>query len=75
MAAMIDIDAVKHDDNALTDGPCIALYVGTAGNVSVTTVDRETITIYNAYRFVPFLKPVTHVRTTGTTATQIVGYV
>ncbi|MCP5005371.1 MAG: hypothetical protein GY941_15760 [Planctomycetes bacterium] len=75
MAGLIDIDAVKSDTAALTDGPCIGFWVGTVGDMTVITIDRETVTLSNCYRFVPMSKPVTHVKSTGTTATQIVGYV
>ena len=46
-----------------------ALYVGTAGNVAVTTVDGDTVTFTAASGFLPVC--VSHVLSTGTTATDI----
>ena len=60
-----------HDTNALTDGICKALYVGVSGDVSVIMAQGTTVTFKNVPVGV-FPLRVTHVRSTATTATEII---
>ena len=62
-----------HNSNPLPGGACKALYIGTGGDVKLAAVDDDTDTTFKnvpngAYLMVRAL----HVRTTGTTAADIV---
>lgn len=58
-----------HDTNDL-DHVSRALWIGTAGNVSVVTKNGSTVTFPNASGWMPIRA--SRVRATGTTATDIV---
>ena len=59
-----------HDTNALTH-PTRAIYVGTIGNVKLTTVDGDTVTFVNVSGILPVRAKILFA--TLTTATNIVG--
>lgn len=66
-----DAKAVTPSSSALPDGSCRALYVGTAGDVEVTTVDGTTITFSDVTSGVLPIS-VSHVLASSTTATNII---
>ncbi len=72
MATLLTV--TPHDTTELST-PCIGLYVGGIGDVTVITVDNETVTFVQVLRSVFFRRPITHVKSTGTDATSIVGIV
>lgn len=63
--------ANHHDTNLLTNGDCRALWVGGAGNVKITTLGGNdvTITAAQAGQLIPI--GARRVFSTGTTATSI----
>lgn len=62
-------DATPNDTVDLAN-PCRALYVGTVGDVKLTTVDGTVITLRNVSGLLPVR--VARIWATGTTATNIV---
>jgi hypothetical protein len=66
----VDAKAVTPSDSTdLSNGTCQALWVGTAGNVSVITAAGTTVTITGASGLVPL--QCSRVRSTSTTASTI----
>lgn len=63
-------DEVAPNDSADLSNFSRALYIGTAGNVRVTTVDGDTVTLTGASGFLPIC--VKKVFATSTTAAGIV---
>lgn len=63
-------EAVTPNDNADLPNFSRFLYVGVAGNLRVTTVGGDTVTLVGVSGFVPFM--VSRVHATGTTADSIV---
>jgi hypothetical protein len=61
-----------HDSNALVGGATRAVYVGGAGNLSVIMEGGETVTLVGVVAGSTLPICVTHVRSTNTTATNIV---
>jgi hypothetical protein len=65
------VAVTPNDATALVNGPTKGLYVGGAGNVAVTTAEGNAVT-FNALQVgVVHNLSVTHVKLTGTTATNI----
>ena len=65
--------AITPSDSVPILGGTRALYVGVGGNVSVISAAGETVTLANVATGTILPIRVTHVRSTGTTATNIVG--
>ncbi len=59
-----------HDSNTIA--ACRALYVGGAGNIAVVTVDGNAVTFVGAVAGSTIPVQVSAVKSTGTTATNIV---
>lgn len=71
-ATAVDAQAVTPSDSAtLTNGACLALYIGVAGNVALVTSQGTTVTFVglNAGSILPVRT--NKVLATGTTATSI----
>ncbi len=60
------------DGTDLPDGPCLALYVGGAGNISLVTTGGTTLTLTGLLVGHVYRVAATRVRSTSTTATNIV---
>jgi hypothetical protein len=67
------LEAEKHDTNALTNGAVDAFEVAGDGNVAVTTAAGNDRTLAVAAGRIYPLR-ITHLKTTGTTATGVIGY-
>lgn len=67
------IAVTPHDTNPLANGTTNMLFVGGAGNITVRMVDMSTDTVFTGVAAGTLLPiAVTHVRATGTTATNMV---
>ena len=62
------VAVTPHDDNAVSAD---ALYIGVTGDVTVRPRDRSADVTFKAHPVGYLLLQVTHVRATGTTATNI----
>ena len=60
------------DDNDLTNGACRAIYVGGAGNINCDLVGGTTVVFSGLLAGVVYPLSVKRVRSTSTTATNIV---
>ena len=65
--------AITPSNSAAILGGTRALYIGGSGNVSVISAAGETVTFSNVQSGSILPVRVTHVRSTGTTATLIIG--
>lgn len=63
-----------HDTNVLANGECSALYVGTGGHVVLVDVDGDSCTFKNVPDGGTIPAQTLIVKSTGTTATDIVAY-
>ncbi|MFC0235494.1 spike base protein, RCAP_Rcc01079 family [Fictibacillus phosphorivorans] len=66
------IAVTPNDATALTGGSTKGLYIGGAGNVAVTTAEGNNLTFNGLQVGVIHNLSVTHVKLTGTTATNII---
>ena len=66
--------AITPDDTDALQSECRAVYVGVTGNLAVKHVDGSSAT-YTSVAVGVFPVQVTHVLSTGTTATGLVGMV
>lgn len=61
-----------HDTNELTEGPSRAIYVGVTGNLTVRLLNDDDDTLFSNVPVGIFPIRASHVRSTGTTATNLV---
>lgn len=66
------IAVTQHDSNIDPNGPFSALWVGTSGNVKLTTKAGQTVTLSSVQGYVPY--EVRNVWSNGTTASNILGF-
>jgi hypothetical protein len=65
-----------HNSTAIVGGPIYGLYVGVGGDITVIT-NRANTVLFKAVpqgMILPLPMGVTHVKATGTTATDMVGF-
>ncbi len=67
-----DAQSVTPNDSVDLAAPCRAFWVGTAGDVMVTTLKGSTLTIPNAAGLIPL--GVTRIHATGTAGAGIVAF-
>lgn len=60
------------DTKDLPKSPCVAIFVGTTGNVAIITATGNTVTFKNLPSGQPLDVAATRVLATGTTATDLV---